>query len=109
MKRLIPIAAGVLDSNRDKNINLEWVVENDPTEPFDLIFCLVQIDREIIPGSSVVLDEKTIYISMPELRRLCLQGLRIYKDMKQMIEIRQMEQYSELDDLLMAMDDSVYE
>jgi hypothetical protein len=109
MKNVNPIVAGVLEGNRDKNIHLEWVVDNDPTEPGDVIICLSQVDRDTIPGSSIVLDEKDIYINLEEFKRLCVCGLQIYKDMKHMMAMRQIENHSELRDYLLGLDEDFYE
>ena len=105
MKNVNPIVAGVVDGEVNKNIHLELIVEDDAFEDDGFIFCLAQIDRESIPGSSIVLDEKDIYIRMNELKQFCLHGLRMCREMKKMMILRQLDQDSEISDLLGALEE----
>jgi hypothetical protein len=108
MRNVNPIVAGVLDGEVNTNVHLEWVVNNDPTEVDGIIVCLSQVDRESIPGASILLDEKDIYINLEQFKRLCVYGLRIYKDMKQMIAMRQLDDHSELRKFLLSTDEDLY-
>jgi hypothetical protein len=105
MKSVFPIVAGVLDGDVNKNIHLEWVIDNDPIEPDEIIICLCQVDRETIPGASIVLDEKDVYLSLEDFKRLCQNGLKIYKDMKNLKAMRQLEHHSDLRDYLLGVDE----
>jgi len=109
MTNPFPIVAGVVIDGENKNVHLEWTLESDPYEPDDLIICLSQVERETTPEQSVFLHDKDIYISLANLKRLCLIGLRVYKDTTAIVHLRQTEANAELNELLANLDDDYYD
>jgi hypothetical protein len=109
MTNLFPIVAGVVIDGENKNVHLEWTLESDPYEPDDLIICLSQVDRETIPGQSAFLHDNDIYISLANLKRLCLLGLRVYKDTTAIVHLRQAEAIAELNEMIASLQDEEYE
>lgn len=105
MKSTCPIVASTIFGDSLKSVHLQWVAEDDAFEESGFIICLSQLDKESVPGSTLLLDEKDIYLSLHDLKRFCLHGLRVHNEVKKMITARQMEQFSEFDDLLLAFDD----
>ena len=104
-----PIVAGVLDGEINKTVHLEWTLEADPFELDDLIICLSQVDRETNCEQSTFLHDKDIYISLPNLKRLCLLGLRIYKDTTAIVHLRQTEANAEINELIASLNDDDYD
>lgn len=109
MTNPFPIVACIVDGDENKNVHLEWTLESDPYEPDDLIICLSQVDRETNPEQSTFLHDKDIYISLANLKRLCLLGLRVYKDTTAIVQLRQTEANAELNELIASLDDDYYD
>ena len=109
MTNPFPIVACIVDGDENKNVHLEWTLESDPYEPDELIICLSHVDRETNPGTSAFLHDKDIYISLANLKRLCLLGLRVYKDTTAIVQLRQTEANAELNELIASLDDDHYD
>lgn len=109
MTNLFAIVAGVVIDGENKNVHLEWTLESDPYEPDELIICLSHVDRESNPEQSAFLHDKDIYISVANLKRLCLRGLRVYKDTTAIVQLRQTEANAELNELIASLVDDDYD
>jgi hypothetical protein len=104
-----PVVADIVVDGDNRKIHLEWTIESDPTVPEELIVCLSQVDRETSPGQSTFLDDNDIYISLSNLKQLCVRGLQLYKETTAIVHFRQTEANAELNELIASLDDDHYD